>query len=70
MKFVRTSLCQNVPAVNLANKSVTRDKLVSWLETVCYILNSFAISLLKNGRDLLDRAETLKVEKESFQKAR
>ena len=53
---------QNVRAVNLAKKTVTQDKLDSWLETVCCILDSFAVPLLENGKDLLDCAGNLKAE--------
>ena len=39
----------DIRAVNMAKKTVTRDMLVDWHETVCCVLNSFAIPLLESA---------------------
>ncbi len=54
---------QDVSACNMAKKTITRDKLVSWLETVCCILDSFAAPLLNTGVDMLDEFQKLKEDK-------
>ncbi len=50
---------QDIRAANMTKKTITKDKLMSWLETVCCILDSFAVPLLEKGTDLEDRVETL-----------
>jgi len=45
----------HIQACFLKNKKgVTRDKLIKWLETVCYILDSFSVPLLQNACDVID----------------
>ena len=40
---------------HLNKRSVPKEKLAEWLETVCYILDSFSIPLLKNAVSTIDR---------------
>ena len=40
---------------NLNKRSVTKEKLAEWLETVCYILDSYSVPLLKNAVSAIDR---------------
>ena len=54
---------QDVRACYMAKKTVTRDKLISWLETVCCILDSFALPLLDCGTGMIDDYQKLKDEK-------
>ncbi len=58
----------DVRAKNMAKKTITREKLTSWLETVCFILDSCAVPLLEKGVDVLRTAEELKSEKVTDQK--
>ena len=37
------SLYQDIRACNMTKRSVTKEKLCDWLETVCCILNSYAV---------------------------
>ena len=52
-----------IQACYLNRKSITKDKLVRWLETVCYILDSFSVPLLQNAVPLVDRVTELQEEK-------
>jgi hypothetical protein len=40
---------------NLNKRSVTKEKLAEWLETVCYILDSYSVPLLKKAVSAIDR---------------
>ena len=40
---------------HLNKRSVPKEKLAEWLETVCYILDSFSVPLLKNAVSTIDR---------------
>ncbi len=44
-------------------RSVTKDKLIGWLETVCYILDSLSVPLLQNAVPIVDRIDELQKEK-------
>lgn len=59
---------QDVRACYMAKKTVTRDKLISWLETVCCILDSFALPLLDCGVGMIEDFQKLKDEKIQDQK--
>ena len=37
-----------------ASGGVSKEKLAEWLETVCYILDSFSVPLLKNAAKVID----------------
>ena len=52
----------------LAKRSVTKEKLASWLETVCFILDQYAIPGLDKATLLSDEVESLKNEKISDQR--
>ncbi len=54
---------QDIRAANMGKRSITKDKLMGWLETVCYVLDSYAVPLLEKGIDLEDRIGTLQSEK-------
>ena len=54
---------EHIQAVNLNRRTITKEKLVSWLETVCYILDSFSVPLLENAVPILERIEELKTER-------
>ena len=54
---------QDVRACYMAKKTVTRDKLISWLETICCILDSFALPLLDCGTGMIVDYQKLKDEK-------
>ena len=53
----------HIQACNLNKRSVTKEKLVGWLETVCYILDSFSIPLLENPVPIVERVCELQEEK-------
>ena len=36
---------QNVREVHVKKRNITKDKLISWLETVCYIIDSVSVPL-------------------------
>ena len=50
-------------------RGITKEKLISWLETVCCILDNFAVPLLEKGVDLFDNVEKFKDEKIEDQKS-
>ena len=60
---------QNVRAVNMTKKTVTKEKLCGWLETVCCILDTFSVPLLSSAVPLAKRVEKLKDEKICDQKS-
>ena len=60
---------QNVRDVYLNKRNITKDKLISWLETVCFILDTYSVPLLKNAVTVAERADDLKEEKISDQKS-
>ncbi len=53
----------SIQACNLNKRSVTKDKLVGWLETVCYILDSFSVPLLQNAVPFVERIGELQEDK-------
>ena len=54
---------QHVRAYYMAKKTVTRDKLISWVETLNCILDSYVISLLAGGVEMQAEYQKLKDEK-------
>ena len=54
---------QHIQACNLNERTVTKEKLVGWLETVCYILDSFCVPLLDNAVPIVDRIGELHEQK-------
>ena len=54
---------QHIQACYLNRRTVTKEKLVGWLETVCYILDSFCVPLLDNAVPIVDRIGELQKEK-------
>ena len=54
---------EEIRAAHMGKKSITKDKLMDWLETVCCILDIAAVPLLGKGIDLKDRVEKLQEEK-------
>ena len=52
----------------LSKRNITKDKLCEWLETVCCILNSYAVPLLQNAVPLIPQIDQLKSEKIEDQK--
>ena len=54
---------QDVRAYNMAKKTVTREKLISWLETVSSILDSFAVPLLHSAAEMYEDNQNLKDER-------
>ena len=61
---------EDIRAVNMAKKTVTRDMLVDWLDTVCCVLNSFAVHLLESARTTMSADyQNLKDEKITNQKS-
>ncbi len=65
---VQDSQYQDIRACYMNKRSVTKEKLCDWLETVCCILNSFAVPSLYSAVPLVERADQLKEEKISDQK--
>ena len=47
----------------LNKRSVTKEKLIRWLETVCFILDSHAVPLLQNALPVVVRIDELREEK-------
>ena len=47
----------------LEKKSITKDMLIGWLETVSYILDSFSVPLLENAVPIVDRISELQGDK-------
>ena len=45
----------HIQACHLNKRSVTKEKLIGWLETVCYILDSFSVPLLQNAVPIVQR---------------
>ena len=62
-KELNISNKQNIQACNLNKRSVTKEKLSGWLETVCYILDSFSVPLLETAVPILERTGELHEEK-------
>ncbi len=60
---------EDIRAVNMAKKIVTRDMLVDWLETVCRVLNSFVVPLLESATTMSADYQNLKDEKITDQKS-
>ncbi len=54
---------RDIRAANMGRRTITKDKLAGWLETVCCILDSYAVPLLEKGEPLLERIEQLQEEK-------
>ncbi len=54
---------RDIRAANMGKKAITKDKLAGWLETVCCILDSYAVPLLEKGESLLERIDLLQEEK-------
>ena len=54
---------RHIQACNLKKKSVTKEKLVGWLETVWYIFDSFCVPLLDNAARIVDRIDELREDK-------
>ncbi len=54
---------RDIRAANMGKKTITKDKLAGWLETVCCILDSYAVPLLEKGEPLIERIELLQEEK-------
>ncbi len=52
-----------IQACNLNKRSVTKEKLIGWLETVCYILDSFSVPLLESAVPVVERVGELQEEK-------
>ena len=60
---------RNIRSCYLMNKrSVTKEKLCDWLETVCCILDQFSIPWLNIATPLAEEVQTLKDEKIADQK--
>ena len=59
----------DVRACNMAKKTITRDKLVNWLETVWCLLNNYAVPLLFSAVDWEDECHKLRKEKIKDQEA-
>jgi hypothetical protein len=53
----------HIQACHLSKRSVTKEKLIGWLETVCYILDSFSVPLLQNAVPIVQRVCKLQEEK-------
>ena len=53
----------DIQACHLNKRSVTKDKLIGWLETVCLILDSFSVPFLENAVPLAERIGELQEEK-------
>ena len=52
-----------IQACNLNKRNVTKEKIVGWLESVCYILDSFCVPLLENAVPIVDRIGELQEDK-------
>ena len=53
----------NIQACNLNKRSVTKEKLIGWLETVCYVFDSFSVPLLEKAVPIVERIGELQEEK-------
>ena len=52
----------HIQACFLNKRSVTKDKLIGWLETVCYILDSFSVPLLESAVPIVERVGEEKID--------
>lgn len=53
----------DIQSCYLNKRTVSKEKLSNWLETVCYILDSFSVPLLKNAVPIVERISVLQKEK-------
>ena len=60
---------QLVQRKKLDNRSVTKDKLIEWLETACYLLDTCAVPLLEKATKKVGKIEQLLEEKIDDQKS-
>ena len=60
---------QLVQKDKLGIRSVTKDKLIEWLENACYLLDTCSLPLLQKAASLVKRSEQLLEEKISDQKS-
>ena len=68
-------MCQELNITNhhhiqrcyLDKRNITKDKLIRWLETVCFILDSNAVPLLHAAQEVTERINELREEKIAHQ---
>lgn len=66
-KTANTIDYQDMRAVKLNNPNITKATLCDWLETVCCILDTYAVPMLQNAHPLPDNISKLRDEKISDQ---
>ena len=62
-KELKVTNHHQIQACNLNKRNVTKEKIVGWLESVCYILDSFCVPLLENAVPIVDRIGELQEDK-------
>ena len=58
-KELKVTTNHEIQKCNLDKRSVTKDKLIHWLETVCFILDSCCVPLLENAVPLVEKVGEL-----------
>ena len=56
-KELKVTNHHQIQACNLNKRNVTKEKIVGWLESVCYILDSFCVPLLENAVPIINRID-------------
>ena len=62
-KELKTENRHHIQRSFLNKPQITKDKLIRWLETVCYILDSNAVPLLYAGKEVIERVTELREQK-------
>jgi hypothetical protein len=62
-KELKTDNHHHVQRCFLNKPHITKDKLIRWLETVCFILDSNVVPLLDAGNEIIERVTELREEK-------
>ena len=59
-KELKTDNHHHVQRCFLNKPHITKDKLIRWLETVCFILDSNVVPLLDAGNEIIERVTELR----------
>ena len=54
-KELKVTTNHEIQKCNLDRRSITKEKLIHWLETVCFILDSCSVPLLENAVPLAEK---------------
>ena len=69
LKLNPTTERQLVQKRKLNIRSVTKDKLIEWLENACYLLDTCSIPLLQKAAEKVEDTDQLQREKIGYQKS-